>query len=123
MITGGNNGKFAFTEIFNTEDGSVTIGSTMNYRRSQHGIGVLTIKGEDILVAFGGGYDMIVSGRNYLDSVEVYNAQKGIWIRTNMKLKEPKMAFGFLNIKLADIKSGPAFHSKLTWESISDRPE
>ena len=115
MITGGFNfGVGAvFTEIFDTEDGSVTIESPMNFRRSEHGIGVITINGENKLVVFGGRERYL--GTNYKDkyhdSIEIYNAQEGIWEMTNVKLKEPKMAFGFLSVKLGNIVNGMQFCS------------
>ena len=57
------------TLILDIEDGSVTIASPMNCKRALHGMGVLTIKGEDRLAVFGG-----FDGRNWLDSVETYNS-------------------------------------------------
>ena len=108
MITGGGSpsgspgGEFASTEIFNTQTGNVKTASRMNFRRSEHGIGVIAINGKDSLVVFGGQNNRYEDH----DSIEVYNVQKGIWEITNMKLEEPKMAFGFLSVKLNDIKTG-----------------
>ena len=48
-----------------------------------------------------GGHD----GENYLDSVEFYNAQTEKWEMTELKLREPKLGFGFIPIKLGDILS------------------
>ena len=60
------------TEILDTEDGSVTMASPMNSKRLNHGMGVVTINGEERLAVFGG-HD----GNDELDSVELYNSQTG----------------------------------------------
>ena len=74
--------------------------SGMNSKRHAHGIGVLTIKGEERLVAFGGNgwYDV-------LDSVELYNHRTGRWKTSDIKMKETRSNFGFLNLKLSDVIS------------------
>ena len=74
--------------------------SPMNSKRASHGIGVVTINGEDRVVVFGG-HD----GRKELDSIEFYNSQAEKWEMTEFKLKEPKLGFGFLTIKLGDVLS------------------
>ena len=91
MITGGyNNGYLDSTEILDTEDGSVTmIASPMNSKRDGHGMGVVTINGENKLAVFGG-YD----GRTQLDSVEVYNTKTEKWEMTDLELSEAKYYFG-----------------------------
>ena len=69
MITGGYNGHYFHfndldsTEVLDTEDGSVTMASPMNSKRTGHGIGVVTINGEDRITVFGG-----FDGRTRLDS-------------------------------------------------------
>ena len=84
------------TEILNTEDGSITMGSSMNSKRTRHGLDVVTINGEDRLAAFGGYND-----RNHeVDCVEFYNTQTKKWEMTSIKMNEPKGWFGFLSIKL-----------------------
>ena len=101
MITGGyNDGSLDSTEILNTEGGSVTMASPMNSKRWHHGVGVVTINGEDKIAVFGG-YD----GRTQVDSVELYNIQTEKWEMTDFKLREPKHGFSFLTIKLGDIFS------------------
>ena len=103
MIAGGygfNIQTLNSTAILDTEDGSVTMASSMNSERSGHGIGILTINGEDRLAVFGG-YD----GRNSLDSVELYNAKTESWETSDIKLNEPKDSFGYLTVKLKDILS------------------
>ena len=100
MITGF--GKFNSAEILDTEDGSITMASPMNSKRFYHGMGVLTLNGEDRLAVFGGkGFDGI--GNNWLDTVELYNARTGKWETSDIKLNEPKSGFGFLTVKLSNI--------------------
>ena len=102
MITGGRC-FFNYsdsTEILDYEDGSVTMGGPMNSKRNGHGMGVVTINGEDRLAVFGG-HD----GRNELDSVEVYNTQTEKWEMADFKLRKAKSSFSFLTVKLGDIIS------------------
>ena len=58
MITGGYKSKFCLaldsTEILDIEDGSVTMACSMNSRRADHGMGVITINGEEKMVLIGG---------------------------------------------------------------------
>ena len=102
MITGGARKGFFpdSTEILDCEDGSVTMASPLNTKRFYHGMGVVTINGENKLVVFGG-YD----GKNYLDSTELYNTHTERWEMADFKLSESKSSFGFLTIKLGDILS------------------
>ena len=54
MITGGySDGSLDSTEVLDTEDGSITMASPMNSKRTGHGIGVVTINGKDRLAVFG----------------------------------------------------------------------
>ena len=110
MITGGRPARcLASAEILDVDTGSVTSVSPMNSIRHEHGMGVLTINGEDRLVVFGG-YDekvndsLIFAGKP-LDTVEVYNTKTKKWETLDIKLKEPKHSFGFMTIKLSDIIS------------------
>ena len=100
MITGGYGGVYHSddldsTEILNTEDGSITMGSSMNFKRTHHGMDFVTINGEDRLAVFGG------TNSRDLDCVEVYNTQTKKWEITSIKMKEPKMGFGYLSMKLS----------------------
>ena len=102
MITGG---RFNFyyldsTEVLDIESGSVTMASPMKSKRVDHGMDVIAINGEDRFAVFGGR-----DGRNYLDSIELYNTQTGKWEMTDFKLREAKFGFGFLAIKLGVILS------------------
>ena len=101
MITGGYSyGILDSTEVLDTEDGSVTMASPINSKRFMHGMGIITINGENKLAAYGG-YD----GRNYLDSVELYNAQMEKWEMTDFKLSKANFGLSFLTVKLGDILS------------------
>ena len=97
MITGGGKGYLTSTEILDTTDGSVTMGSPLNKRRSYHGMGVVSTNGEDRLTVFGGfnGYDV--------DRVELYNNQTGLWEEMNLVLSKPWYGFGFQTVKLSTI--------------------
>ena len=108
MITGGHyytdhyytGHSLNCVEILDTEDESVTLASPMKSKRLSHGMGIITVNGEDKVAAFGG-----LGERNYLVSVELYNTHTGKWEMTDLKLSELKCSFGFLAIKLGDIVS------------------
>ena len=105
IVTGGSDWYFNrldSSEIIDTEDGSVSMTpSGMNYCRDQHGIGVVTINGEDRVAVFGGRSNE----ENCLDSIELYNGKTAMWEKTEIKLNEPKVLFGFLTLKLSDVIS------------------
>ena len=98
MITGGCN--VDSTEILDAKDGSVTMASPMNSKRRSHGMGIITVNGEDQVAVFGG-HD----GENELVSVELYNTKTEKWEMSDLKLSEPKLGIGFLTIKVGDIFS------------------
>ena len=102
MISGGHKSirNLDSTEILDLDDISVKMASPMNFRRSGHGMGVITINGEDRLVTFGGCERYV----NH-DSIEVYNYQTKRWITSDIKLKEAKSDFSFLSLKLSDVIS------------------
>ena len=102
MITGGyNDGILDSTEILDIDNGSIKMtANPMNSKRSDHGMGIVTINDNNRLVAFGGN-----DGRTRLTSVESYNSQTEIWETTNIKLKVSREEFGFLTVKLNDIIS------------------
>ena len=95
--------------VLDLDDGRVTRTSLslMNSIRYEHGMGVLTINGEDRLAVFGGlgGQVNDPDGNKPLATVEVYNAKTKKWETTDIKLKGPKHSFGFLSLKLSDIIS------------------
>ena len=103
LITGGYSDGYLdvdSTEILDIEGGSVTMASPMNSKRYGHGMGIVTINGEDRIAAFGG-YD----GRNNLDSVELFSTETEKWEIADFKLKEAKSHFCFLTVKFGDILS------------------
>ena len=101
MITGGYSDDYLdSTEILDTEGGSVTMASPMNSKRYGHGMGVITINGNDRLAVFGG-----FDGRNSLDSVELYNTETEKWEISDLKLSEARSGFSCLTVKLGDILS------------------
>ena len=65
-----------------------------------HGMGVVTINGEDRLAVFGG-YD----GGTTLDSVELYNSETEKWEISDLKLNKARSGFSCLTVKLGDIIS------------------
>ena len=110
MITGGssrfwpstNGNEFeSSTVILDTENGRVTQGSPMNTKRRDHGMGIVTINGEERLAVFGGSK----SWQTMLDCVEVYDTKTRKWENTDIKLRVPKEGFGYLNVKRKDIIS------------------
>ena len=110
IITGGRNNDdiLSSTEILDTETGEVTMRNPLNTKRAWHGIGILTINGEDRVAVFGGWDGEIRDEKlDRLDSVELYNRKTGKWEVSNIKLKKPKSNFSFLTVKLSDIISKP----------------
>ena len=85
MITGGfSDGYLDSTEVLNTEGGKVTMASPVNSKREDHGMGVVTVNGEDRVAVFGGH-----EGGTRLDSVELYNTQTGKWETSAFILRFP----------------------------------
>ena len=77
MLTGGHDsGSTRSTEIIDTVDRSVKRASPMNYARYNHGMGVITVKGDNRLAVFGG-----INGSMDLryNCVELYNTQTEKW--------------------------------------------
>ena len=68
----------------------------MNFGRSEHGIGTLTIEGKNMLAVFGGEF-----GKSRMEPsiVEIYDAQAQKWKISTIKLKEHYSRFGFLSFK------------------------
>ena len=102
MITGGvDEDHYDSTEILDIGNGTVTMASHMGSKRCTHGMGVLTINGEDRLAVFGG----YCNKRTMLNSVETYNCQTEKWERSDIKLNARKSNFGFLTVKSSNILS------------------
>ena len=102
MITGGRSDQYQdSSEVLDIENESVTMASQMKSKGTGHGMGVVTINGENRLAVFGGN-----DGIKKLDSIELYNCQSKKWEIADIKLKEPHdSSFCFLSIKLSDIIS------------------
>ena len=75
------------------QDNSITMASTMNFKRNYHGIGLITINDKEQLVAFG----------SETDNLEVYNTDTGKWEISSIKLKKPRSNFAYLSVRLGDI--------------------
>ena len=89
------------TEIFDTEDRTITMASPMNHMRYNHGIGTITIQGEDRVAVFGG-----TSTSNFsLDNLELYNAKTDLWELSKIKLKENYDEVTCVTVKLGEILS------------------
>ena len=103
MVSGGGDSSrnlLDSAEIIDFESKSVTNTGKMNFKRAYHGIGILTLDGEDQVAIFGG-YD-----ENYdeHDSVEVYDQETQKWTTlTDIKLTQAKAGFGFLTFKQDDL--------------------
>ena len=97
IIAGGS--KTDSTEILDLDEETITMGSSMNFMRAFHGIGIVTVDDEDKLAVFGGRnslYDKTV----YHDSVEFYNLKTKTWeLSKDIKLPEGNRNFGFTNVK------------------------
>ena len=92
------------TEIFDTEDRTITMASPMNHKRDAHGIGTITVQGEDRVAVFGG------TSRNNgswisLDNLELYNPQIDVWELSKIKLKEKYDEVTCVTVKLGKILS------------------
>ena len=85
------------TEIIDTVDGSITMGSSMRGRRHDHGIGIVTVNGVDRVSVFGG-YGGIGSNKDYLKTVEIYSPESEKWEDSKFELKEAKAYFGFVSV-------------------------
>ena len=73
------------------------VASSMIFKRGFHGMGVVTINGEERLAVLGGYYS------DSVDNVELYNNKTEKWETTDIKLKDAKSSF--LTVKLADVVS------------------
>ena len=100
MITGGydklKNRFLNSTEILDVENKRINKAKSMNFGRSEHGIGTLTIEGKNMLAVFGGEF-----GKSRMEPsiVEIYDAQAQKWKISTIKLKEHYSRFGFLSFK------------------------
>ena len=72
----------------------------LNFPRTEHGIGIVTINDEEKLAVFGGWGEKFKK----LDNVEFYNAITKTWETSNITLNEPNCAFTSLTFKPSDLK-------------------
>ena len=120
IITGGHEEGFGTdflnsTEILDTNSGSIIMASPMNFKRYSHGIGAITIKGEEKLAVFGG-VSKVDRGKSRLDRVEIYNNETDKWETMPIKLTRAGngfggLRFGFLGVKLADVIKIKPYHN------------
>jgi len=100
MVTGGKDSSVLDSaEIIDFDSKSVTNTEKLNFERYFHGIGILTLDGEDQVAIFGG----IKRNDDALDNFEVYDQETQKWKMTDMKLTQAKDSFGFLTVKKDDI--------------------
>ena len=96
------------TEIFDTEDFTITMASPMNHKRDAHGIGTITIQGEDRVAVFGGTtgskWNRGLISLDNLD-LELYNSQTDVWELSKIKLKENYDEVTCVTVKLGEILS------------------
>ena len=72
-------------------------GGNMIRSRYRHGMGIITWKGKQMLIAFAGR----LGHGGYWDSIEAWNDSTETWTlipERELKLKEPKMAFGYATL-------------------------
>ena len=103
IITGGRALNYPdVSEILDLDKAKITMmTSPMNFKRSRHGIGVITIDVEDKLVVFGG-----YNENGCINSVELFDDETQTWEMTDIKLTEGKYSFGFFTVKLGNILYG-----------------
>ena len=102
IVTGGADSDKS-SEILDIVNGTVSISNPTNYLRSFHGIGDISINGQERLAVFGGRSNN-TSSSSYYRSIEVYDPETQKWKRNNsIKLDKPRYICRFLNVKLADI--------------------
>ena len=104
-ITGGDIGYMSLkhVEYFDTKDRSISMGfreGHLNFPRTEHGIGIVTINDEEKLAVFGGCGEKF----NKLNDVEFYNTKTETWETSDITLKEPNWAFASLTFKPSDLK-------------------
>ena len=99
IIAGGQDEEFDIidsTEILHVQDDGkiiATKANPMNLKKSDHGIGLLNIQGEERIAVIGG-YDDF--GR--LDGIETFNSKSGKWELSELKLTKTK--FGFASVSV-----------------------
>ena len=99
MVSGGYDSSNKSAEIIDFVSKSVKNTEKMNFKRANHGIGILTLDGEDQIAIFGGSDE----NNDRFDSVEVYDQETQKWDMIDIKLTQARRSFGFLTINRDDI--------------------
>lgn len=91
IITGGESAypkmdNLDSTEILNIETGDITMAAPMNFKRREHGIGILSLENQDRVVVFGG----VGQGNSAMKTVEVYITENDTWQMTDIELHTSK---------------------------------
>ena len=75
----------------------------MKHKREGHGIGTITVQGEDRVAVFGGmtGSTSLIG----LGNLELYNAKTDLWELSKIKLKENYDEVTCVTVKLGEILS------------------
>ena len=97
IIAGGrhNGNSLQSTEILDMKTMELRPGGNLIMSRYRPGMGIITWQGKPTLIAFGGR----VSHGAFLDSVETWDDLTETWtMLPQLKLKEPKMAFGYITL-------------------------
>ena len=98
LVAGGFSWRYRYddtTEIIDTEDGSITMGGSLNIGRVGHGMGTIMVNGEETLAVFGG----VDGTRNGNSSVELYNAKTDQWETADFTLNEKNCNFACVTVK------------------------
>ena len=100
LITGGVDGAanpLKWSEIINIDEETITMASPMNSRRSNHGMGFVTINNQERLVIFGGQEYHIVPYYSIQirkpSTIEIYNTKTEQWETSCIKLNKPRADF------------------------------
>ena len=102
LVTGGLNedgeaDSADMTEILTIKDSGDIIAemsTPMNTKRYGHGMGLLTIHGEERIAVIGG----VDENKEFLDSIETYDPVNQKWESSDMKMSVAKGAFGYITV-------------------------
>ena len=102
LVTGGLNedgeaDSADMTEILTIKDSGDIIAemsTPMNTKRYGHGMGLLTIHGEERIAVIGG----VDGNKEFLDSIETYDPSSKKWESSDIKMSVAKGAFGYITV-------------------------
>ena len=100
IITGGEdcaNNELDSTEIIDIETGIIKHAAAMNFKRSYHGIGILTLENIERVVVFGG------FGNGYTNSIEAFDPERETWDIIDVSLIQSRSSFGYLTVRKDNI--------------------